>query len=132
MPAVIDTETFYINDLPGIWSPVQWELTESERAQEIESQATASLLWSVSVPEAILRLLLDETAIERIYEPPKGYDPNFQGDWDDTLVTFSFKRSMKLDNLEREYDFLSVEFKVADLGNWVIEIEPEKVTIERI
>lgn len=132
MPAMIDTETLYVSDLPGIWSPVQWELTNSERTQEIESQATASLLWSVSVPEAILRLLLDETAIERIYEPPVGYDPELQGEWDDSLVTFSFKRSITLENVERERDFLYMEFKVADSGYWDIEIEPEKITIERI
>jgi hypothetical protein len=132
MPVVIDTETLYVSDLPGIWSPVQWELTDSERTQEIEAQATASLLWSLSIPETILRLLLDEMAIERIYAPPGGYDPELQGEWDDSLVTFSFKRSIKLENVVREPDFLSMELKVADLGYWAIEIEPEKVTIERI
>lgn len=132
MPVVIDPETLYVSDLPGIWSPVQWDMSVSERTQEIEVQATASLLWSVSVPETILRLLLDETAIERIYEAPEGYEPELQGEWDDSLVTFSFKRSIKLENVEREPDFLSMELKVADFGYWAIEIEPEKVTIERI
>ena len=60
MPGVIDPETMYTDDLPGIWSPVQWELSEEERREEIEQQAKASLLWSVSAPEAILRLLLVE------------------------------------------------------------------------
>lgn len=132
MPVVIDPETLYVSDLPGIWSPVQWDMSESERAQEIEAQATASLLWSVCVPETILRLLLNETAIERIYEAPDGYDPELQGEWDESLVTFSFKRSIELENVQRGPDFLSIELKVADLGYWAIEIEPEKVTIERI
>jgi hypothetical protein len=33
MPSVIDPETIYADDLPAIWSPVQWELTEEERVQ---------------------------------------------------------------------------------------------------
>ncbi len=28
MPGIIDPETTHVDDLPGIWSPVQWELTE--------------------------------------------------------------------------------------------------------
>lgn len=132
MPAEIDPETMYVSDLPGVWSPVQWELTETERAQEIEAQATASLLWSVSVPEAILRLLLNETTIERAYEPPNGYDHDLQGEWDGSLVTFSFKHAVKIEKVEREANFTSIDLKIADLGYWSIDIEPERVTIERI
>ena len=50
MPKTIDPETIYVDDLPGIWSPVQWELSEQERAKELEEQATASLLWAVDTP----------------------------------------------------------------------------------
>jgi hypothetical protein len=132
MPAVIDPETMYVIDLPGVWSPVQWELSETERAQEIEAQATASLLWSISVPEAILRLLLNETAIERAFEPPDGYDDEVQGEWDDTLLTFAFKHAVKIEKVERESNFLTIELKISDLGHWMMEIEPEKVTIEKI
>lgn len=132
MPAVIDPETLYVSSLPGIWSPVQWELSESERLDEIESQATASLLWSVSIPETIIRLLLDETTIERAFAPPEGYDPEQQGEWDDSLITFKFKNPIKLKNVERESDYLFLEFKVADIGEWALEIQPEKVTLERI
>ncbi len=64
MPSIIDPETLYVDDLPAVWSPVQWELTEEQRIQAVEDQATASLLWSMDPPEAILRLLLDETSIE--------------------------------------------------------------------
>ncbi len=59
MPSVIDPETLYVDDLPAIWSPVQWELDEEERIQAVEEQATASLLWTMDAPEAILRLLLE-------------------------------------------------------------------------
>ena len=61
MTAVIIPETLHVDDLPGIWSPVQWLLSEDERAAELEQQATASLLYAVDAPEAILRLLLEET-----------------------------------------------------------------------
>lgn len=70
MPSVIDPETLYVDDLPAIWSPIQWELTEEERTQAIEEQATASLLWTMDAPEAVLRLLLGETQIQRLYGPP--------------------------------------------------------------
>lgn len=70
MPSIIDPQTLYVDDLPTIWSPVQWELIEEERIQAVEEQATASLLWSMDAPEAILRLLLDETGIERFFWNP--------------------------------------------------------------
>jgi hypothetical protein len=132
MPAVIDPETMHANDLPGIWSPVQWELSEGERIQELEEQATASLLWAVDAPEAILRLLLNETDIERAFEPPQAYDPEQQGEWDEALVTFQFKRPIRLERVEREPDYLYVEYHFGDLGYWAFEIEPERVTIQRI
>jgi len=60
---------------------VQWELSDQERTEELEQQATASLLWAVDVPQTILRMLLSETGIERAYSPPEGYDPEEQGYW---------------------------------------------------
>ena len=47
MPRRIDPQTINVDELPGIWSPVQWELFEDERLEELENQATASLLWTV-------------------------------------------------------------------------------------
>jgi hypothetical protein len=132
MPGVIDPETLYVDDLPGIWSPVQWELSEEERIHELEEQAKASLLAAVDGPEAILRLLLDETEIERAYEPPQGYDPEQQGEWDDSLITFQFKRQVRLERVDRNSELLSVEYNFGDLGYWILEIESERVTIERV
>ncbi len=132
MPGVIDPDTINAEELPGIWSPVQWELSEEERAQELETQATASLLWSVDIPEAILRMLLQETDIERLLEPPDDYEPEEQGEWDAELVTFGFERPIKLIKVEREPNFLYLEYKIGDSGYWSFEIEPEKVTISRI
>jgi hypothetical protein len=132
MPSVIDSETMNADELPGVWSPVQWELTEGERVQELEMQTTASLLWAVDVPEAILRLLLNEHAIERAFEPPPGYDPEMQGDWDEELLTFQFKRSIRLVTIDRERDDLYLEYDFGDLGHWAFEIEPDKVNIYRL
>lgn len=132
MPGVIVPETMPVDSLPGIWSPVQWELSEEERHQELENQAVASLLWSVDVPEAILRLLLGETEIVRVFDPPDGYDPEKQGEWDSSLVTFAFKRTIQLDSAERETDRLAVVYKLEGAGYWLLEIGPEKVVIERV
>ena len=132
MPGVIDPERINIDTLPGIWTPVQWEMTDEERKTELEQQATASLLWSVDIPEAILRLLLSETRIERTFEAPEGYNPDTQGEWDPELIAFKFRIPMRLDDVGREPNKITAAYNFGDLGYWCIEIEPEKVTIERI
>jgi hypothetical protein len=131
MPIDIDPDAINIDALPGIWSPVQWEMSEAERVYELESQAAASLLDAVDVPEAILRLFLNETAIKRAFAPPEGYDPDLQGEWDVSLVTFQFKRPIQLKTVEREPDYLYVEYDVTDVGVWALEIEPDQVQIYR-
>jgi hypothetical protein len=132
MPGVIDPERMNADDLPGIWSPVQWELSDEERVQELETQATASLLWSVDVPEAILRMMLQEMEIERLFDPPDGYNANVQGEWDAELVTFGFQKPIQLVKAEREHDYLYLEYKFGDFGYWYFEIEPEKMTMGRL
>ena len=131
MPSVIDPETLYVDDLPAIWSPIQWDLTEEERAQAIEEQATASLLWTMDAPEAILRLLLGETQVQRLYEPPEHYNPDEQGEWDADLVTFGPVRAARLEAVERTPDSLRLIYSFDGLGSWEFVIEPERVTIER-
>ncbi|MBN1535272.1 MAG: hypothetical protein JW908_00975 [Anaerolineales bacterium] len=132
MPSVIDPQTINTDDLPCIWSPVQWELNPEEHAQELEEQATASLLWTADAPEAILRLLLNESKIERTFAPPDGYDAEKQGEWDVSLVTFNFQRKIYLLKEERGPDRLYLEYEVDNLGQWAINIEPENVSIFRI
>ena len=132
MAGVIDPEAMIVEGLPGIWSPVQWELSEEERLEELEAQTTASLLNAVDAPEAILRLLLQETEIVRIFEPPEDYDPDVQGEWDPEIATYGFQRPLQLIKEEHDQDYLYLEYKAGDNGYWSIEIEPEKVTIERI
>jgi len=132
MPAVIDPETINVDELPGVWSPVQWEMCEEERIQELEMQATASLLFAVDIPEAILRLLLNEYEIDRTFDPPANYDPDQQGEWDDSLLTFKFKRPIYLVKSERGQDHLYIEYQIADLGNWAFEIELEGMHFYRV
>ncbi len=132
MPGVIDPETINSEGLPGVWSPVQWELSDEERLQELDAQSTASLLWSVDSPEAILRILLDETEIEQLLEPPAHYDPEIQGEWDPETATYGFQRRFDLIKAERDTNYLYLEYKIEDLGYWSIEIEPEKVSIARM
>jgi hypothetical protein len=132
MPGVIEPERINIDIIPGIWTPVQWEMTDEERQIELEQQATASLLWSIDIPEAIVRMLLSETRIERTFEAPDGYNPDVQGAWDSDLVAFKFRIPIRLDDLSREPNKLTAAYDFGELGYWCIEIEPEKVTIERL
>jgi hypothetical protein len=132
MPSVIDQQTIHVDELPAIWSPVQWELTEEERVEAVNEQATASLLWTMDAPEIILRLLLNETEIRRLYQTPEGYDPEEQGEWDKEILTFGPRRSMELVEIERTPKHLLLVYNFGDLGYWEFMIEPEKVTIERI
>jgi hypothetical protein len=132
MPSIIDPETLYVDNLPIVWSLVQWELTEEERIQVVEEQATASLLWSMDAPEAILRLLLDETATEHLFKAPVGFNHADQGEWDEKLITFGPKRPIKLESLKRTPTRLELVYNFADLGMWEFIIESEKVCIARI
>jgi hypothetical protein len=132
MPAYIDAEFMHVDDLPGIWSPIQWDLTPEEKVAEVEEQARASLMAAIDVPEAVLRMLLGETAIERSYAAPEGYDPVQQGDWDDGILTFEFKRPIKLLNHERGPGHLLVQYDFHDLGRWQLEISEESFHLARI
>jgi hypothetical protein len=133
VPGIIDPETIYVDELPTVWSPVQGELSPEEHSRELEEQATASLLWASPVPEQILRILLNETSVHRVGEPPDGFDPEVQGEWDPDLLTFAFRRPMKLVREERNTEELIQEYKLGGgAGYWMFEITPETVTIERI
>ncbi len=132
MPSIIDADTMYVDDLPAIWSPVQWKMTPEEAVEEEERQAVANLLWAIDVPEAVLRLLLNEVDIEQAFAPPEGYDPQQQGEWDSSLKTYQFHRRMKLYDMRREPNLLQVTYQAEDLGYWRLEITPERVIIERV
>lgn len=132
MPSIFDPETIYIDNLPTIWSPVQGKLSSIDHVKELEDQATASLLWACPVPEQMLRILLDETTIQRLDGPPEGYDPEMQGEWDPALLVFGFKRSITLIREERSPESLLLEYKLEGAGYWLVEITQETATIERL
>jgi hypothetical protein len=132
VPSIFDPETIHIDNLPTIWSPVQGKLTPDEHAMELEAQAAASLLWACPVPEQMLRILLDETAIQRLDRPPDRYDPELQGEWDSTLLVFGFKRGIELLKEQRSRDSLVLEYKLEGAGYWIVEITQETTTIERV
>jgi hypothetical protein len=127
----IDPENMHVDELPVIWCPVQEELSFSESEEEVQEQATASLLWVADVPEAILRLLVDVTEIERVYAPPRGYDVQEQGAWDYSLETYAFKNAIRLKEMVRDEDALYLLYQLEGAGDWSMEITPERVTIER-
>jgi len=55
----------------------------------------------MDAPEAVLRLLLGETEIQRLYQAPEDYDPAEQGEWDTEIMTFGPHRPIKLVEVER-------------------------------
>ena len=132
MPAAIDPQVMNVDELPGVWSPVQWDMAPEERGDEVEEQAAASLLYNVDIPEAILRLLLREVEVERAYHPPFGYNAEKQGDWEDDLITFAFKRLIQLEKVTREEDNLHVVYNFGSLGHWEMEINPDGMTLKRV
>ncbi len=132
MSGVIIPETMQIDPLPGVWAPVQWRQTEDERAVEVEAQARASLLANVDIPETILRLLLDEGEVELVYEPPAGYDPEQQGEWDANTLTFAFKRPIRLVEVTRNADKVEAVYDFGTRGMWSFEIEPERFSLEKV
>jgi hypothetical protein len=132
MPSIIDPETMNVDELPGIWTPVQWPQTKEERMEEMDAQATASLLFAVDAPEAILRLLLNETDIQRAFDPPEGFDPEQQGDWNPDLITYQFERPIRLEKVERSPERLYIEYRFGELGYWAMEIEADSVQIYRL
>ena len=132
MPGIIDPFTTILTGLPGIWSTIPDELTPDERVAEIEAQAQASLLSAVDNPETILRLLLNECGIKRAFAPPEGYDPELQGGWDDSLLTFKFKHEIFVAKEVREPDYLYIEYDFGEFGNWAMEITPEKFNLASV
>ncbi len=132
MPGVIDPELMQANELPPVWAPVQWEQSEAELAAEIDRNASANLLLNSDVPEAVLRLLLNETDSQVVYDPPDGYNAEEQGEWDGEIMSFAFLRPMKLEHVQRGRESLEVVYNFGSRGHWRLEIGPERVLIERV
>jgi hypothetical protein len=80
----------------------------------------------------ILRLLLDEAALEHFFKAPVGFNPANQGEWNEKLIMFGPKRPIKLESLERTPTRLELVYNLADLGMGEFIIESEKVRIAHI
>jgi hypothetical protein len=132
MSGYLDPLTFPVLDVPAIWCPEKEKLMGNPLAASIEEQAQASLLASADPVEAILRMLFGETEVERIFEPPQGYNPELQGDWDDEQVTFVFRRKVEKTSAERGEELLRMEYRVEGCGAYSVEIMPESFSIEKI
>ncbi|MEX2030529.1 MAG: hypothetical protein WD906_06125 [Anaerolineales bacterium] len=132
MPGVIDPETMAVGGVPTLWWPVQIELTEAERLEEIERQTLAGLLWAAPVPEAVLRLLLGETDVVRAIDPPGGFDPEAQGEWDPERATFVFRRPLHLEADREEDSSRVLEYALEGAGHWRMVISAEQFSVSRI
>jgi hypothetical protein len=129
MSGYLDPLTFPVLDVPAIWCPEKEKEFGNPLAASIEAQAKASLLASSDTVEAILRLLYDEAEIERIYEPPPGYNPEVQGDWDDEQVTFAFRHRVEKIGEQRDDEMLRMEYRMEGCGQYSVEITPVSFSI---
>jgi secreted PhoX family phosphatase len=131
MPSYLDPLTFPVLDVPAIWCPEKERVLGNSLAVSIEAQAKASLLASADTVESILRLLFDEAEIDRVFEPPQGYNPEVQGDWDDQQVTFVFRRRVEKISEERDNESLRMEYRMEGCGQYRVEITSESFSIEK-
>ena len=131
MSGYLDPLTFPVLDVPAIWCPEKERLVGNPLATSIEEQAKASLLASADTVESILRLLYDKAEIERVLEPPQGYNPEVQGDWDDQQVTFAFLRRVERISEERDDESLRMEYRIDGCGKFMVEITPESFSIQK-
>jgi len=132
MPISISADQLKLIQHPVVWSPADGRHVSPGETQDSVSNALAGLLLAVSTPEAALRLFLKETEVEQVSEPPKGYNPIQQGEWDPLGINFHFKRPIRLMRLEKTPNLLTVEYNFGDLGYWTVTIEADSVRIARV
>jgi hypothetical protein len=129
MSGVLDPLTFPTLGVPAIWCPQKEKLLGNPLALRIEEQAKGSLLLSADLVESILRLLYGETEIERVYDPPKGYNPELQGEWDGSQLTFAFRRQVKKVREVRDDQSLGMDYQIEGCGRFRVEITPDSFSI---
>jgi hypothetical protein len=131
MPIPTAPDQLKLIQLPTVWSPAGVETSADGSPQSIQ-QAQAGLLLAVSPVEAALRLLMNEVEVEPVNEPPKGYDPDQQGEWNPQKSHFRFKRAVRLMRVEKNPNGLDLEYNFGDLGYWTVSIEADNVRITRV
>jgi len=132
MPISLSPDQLKLVQLPIVWSPAAAPAASPDGMPDWISLAQAGLLLAVSAPEAALRLFLQETEVEQVSEPPKGYDPIQQGEWDPQGAAYHFKRRIRMMRVEKIPDRLTVEYHFGDLGYWAVTIEADTVQIARV
>ncbi len=110
MPIDIEPETINV-DTSRIWSPVQWELTEEEHIQELDTQAQPVYCSPWTCRSAARSC--NEYAIERL-PPPPALTRTARG-WNDELLTFQFKRPSSW-SAQRSV-LLSIVYDFKEFGN---------------
>jgi hypothetical protein len=128
----LDPLTFPTINLPAIWTPTPENADDHPPALQIMEKARGRLLMTADILESILRQLLGETEVERVSAPPEGYDPDLQGDWDETVPTFAFQRRISLWEEERSEDVLSVRLSVDGKDSYRAEVTKNGLAITRI
>jgi hypothetical protein len=131
MPDGFDTETFPSHEFPAIWFYQKPPEDKRDFAAFVEHQAASGMLASTDILEAVLRLLLGLTEVEGVYDPPRGYDPEVQGEWDSDVLTFIFRRRVQKVGEDREDGEIRLEYQVETCGTFVVTIRGDSVHIER-
>jgi hypothetical protein len=132
MTSEFDPLTFPTFSVPAIWTYQKPPEGGQEFGNYLEAQALNGLIGTSDIFEVMLRLLLGLTDIERIYEPPEEYDPEIQGEWDDSIITFAFTKKVKPVEERRGEGVLTSEYIVEGSGSYRVELEYEKLTIQKI
>jgi hypothetical protein len=127
----IDPLTFPTINLPAIWTPIKEKSEANPLALQIQEQARASLLLTADTIESILRLLLGETEVERVFTPPKGYDTELQGEWDNSAITFTFIRSIRIFSENRDPEQLKMQYEVEGRGIYNIILNKDGIEIKK-
>jgi hypothetical protein len=125
----IDPLTFPTINLPAIWTPIKEKSEANPLALQIHEQAKASLLITADTIESILRLLLGETEVERVFTPPKGYDTELQGEWDNSAITFAFIKSIRIISENRDPEQLEMQYEVEGRGIYNITVNKAGIEI---
>lgn len=156
MPGAIDFETMDVDELTPVWWPSDGELTAEQYETMVQQEARTHLLAMVGVPEAILRLLVQETEVSRVahevVDQGRGARRDFEaeadadadagdgadaGAGDDADAgfppdSFEFSHPIVAEKVETTRDGLFVVYSLEGSGTWRMLFESGRVTIERV
>jgi hypothetical protein len=94
MTTEFDPTLFPTIDVPAIWNYAPPPEAGDGLIYYAEDQAKNGLIATADIFESILRLLIGYTDIKAEFDPPEGYDPEIQGEWDPSIKTFMFSRKI--------------------------------------